>query len=602
MLQQYAAQHQNDTMALLAAKAASDAQKKIMAARPMQQMGTPPKVNEQVVASIAQPPQAPQPQMQSMQAPQAAPQAQGLPEDSGIAQLPAPNMQGLAGGGIVAFAGGGINDPMFRQFLSSLGKGSEFANGDPSTRKALLDAFARATSGPQMPVAGTVAPAPTTPAGVNYNDVKSPYQRLMSGPKAGLGSLAVPGAVALGGAALSNALANNLSNRSNEELDMLSNAGGGDDTALAAAILREDRNTRSDRAPVNYRGSKAYPYTGTQDPDPSARALRNGASSQASQDKAAADSGPRLKLDGSGAGAGTGGAAGPAATQGSDLTTLYKKIQAAQGAAADPYEADRNEIMKSRQAMAGEELTDAQARKEGLAALLSGRESRIKGREDRAEKAENLNTKMAVINAGLAMMQSTGKGLAGIAEGATKGMGMYSEGLKLTAAERQKIEDAKDSFDDLKFNSENLTQKEITAAKNKVSEVANMTREKHIDALMDDRKIKREEAGKIFDATARQVEGVADRANRLQIAGMPNGQMQLALALGGGNAEAGMRKLTEIAAGKFNIQEAYANYLKGMGPGGMGVSPQEFAAQIRALAPQVVDVGKQPLLARPSGG
>jgi len=55
MLQQYAAQHQNDTMALLAAKAASDAQKKIMSAGKPQQMGIPPKVNEQVVESIAQP-------------------------------------------------------------------------------------------------------------------------------------------------------------------------------------------------------------------------------------------------------------------------------------------------------------------------------------------------------------------------------------------------------------------------------------------------------------------------------------------------------------------------------------------------------------------
>jgi hypothetical protein len=77
MLQQFAAAHQHDTMALLAAKAASEAQKKMMAANRPQQMGMPPKVNEQVVASIAQPPQAPQPQMQSMQAPQAMPQDQG---------------------------------------------------------------------------------------------------------------------------------------------------------------------------------------------------------------------------------------------------------------------------------------------------------------------------------------------------------------------------------------------------------------------------------------------------------------------------------------------------------------------------------------------
>jgi 23S rRNA pseudoU1915 N3-methylase RlmH len=161
-------------------------------------------------------------------------------------------------------------------------------------------------------------------------------------------------------------------------------------------------------------------------------------------------------------------------------------------------------------------------------------------------------------------------------------MGMYSEGLKLTAAERQKIEDAKDSFDELRFNSENLTKKEITAAKNKVSEVANMTREKHIEALMEDRKIKREDATKIFEATARQMEGNANRAAQLA----PTGQMQLALALGGkGGLEAGMRKMADIAAGKFNMQEAYARYLTKEGT--MAVSPQEFAAQMRALAPQI---------------
>jgi hypothetical protein len=517
MLQQFAAAHQNDTMALLAAKAASEEQKKIMAARQPQQMGTPPKVNEQVVASIAQPPQAPQQQMQSMQAPQAAPQAQGLPEESGIAQLPAPNMQGLAGGGIVAFSTGGINDPMFRQFLSSLGKGSEFANGDPSTRKALLDAFAKATSGPRMPVAGTVAPAPTVPSapGVNYNAVQSPYQRLMSGPKAGLGSLAVPGAVALGGAVLSNAAANNLSNRSNEELDMLSNAGGGDDTALAAAILREDRNTREDRAPVSYRGSKAYPYTGTRDTEPSARALREGSSSQASQDKTAAENAPKLKLDGSGA-----GGAGSRAAKDEDFASMYNRIYDAQGAPVDPEADARKQLQASAEAMAGKELANAQTSKEGLAALLGGKESRIKGREDRAEKAENLNTKMAVINAGLAMMQSTGKGLAGIAEGATKGMGMYAEGLKLTAAERQKIEDAKDSFDDLRFNSENLSRKEITALENKITNAANITIEAGMGARDKERENKRATTKEIFTASAAEKRAEKDRAAQIQAAGV----------------------------------------------------------------------------------
>ena len=307
---------------------------------------------------------------------------------------------------------------------------------------------------------------------------------------------------------------------------------------------------------------------------------------------APAPAGPKLKLDGSGAG--TGGGAGSSDTGGS-LTSLLKKIQAAQGEPTDPEAASRKQLQLSAEAMAGKELANAQASKEGLAALLGGKESRIKGREDRAEKAENLNAKMAVINAGLAMMQSTGKGLAGIAEGATKGMGMYNEGLKLTAAERQKIEDAKDSFDDLRFNSENLSRKEITALENKITNAANITLEASMGARNKERENKREDSGKIFTAEAAARQGELNRAAQLQ----PSGQMQLALALGKGDVEAGMRKITEIAAGKFSIQQAYADHLKTAGPG-MGMTPQDFAAAMRALAP--VDVPKESLRARPSGG
>jgi hypothetical protein len=68
------------------------------AAQGQQGMGEQPKVVDQGIAEMVAP--APQPQM-----PQA--QAQPMPEDVGIGALPAPNMQGMAGGGIVAFGDGG---------------------------------------------------------------------------------------------------------------------------------------------------------------------------------------------------------------------------------------------------------------------------------------------------------------------------------------------------------------------------------------------------------------------------------------------------------------------------------------------------------------
>ena len=98
-LQQYAMMHKNDPYTVSLALSESNRRKQMRdAAQGQQGMAPQPKVVDQGIASMAAP--APQPQM-----PQA--QAQPMPEDVGIGALPAPNMQGMAGGGIVAFGDGG---------------------------------------------------------------------------------------------------------------------------------------------------------------------------------------------------------------------------------------------------------------------------------------------------------------------------------------------------------------------------------------------------------------------------------------------------------------------------------------------------------------
>jgi hypothetical protein len=87
-LQQYAAMHKNDPYTVALALAESNRRKEIRTSAQMDP-GQQPKVVDQEIAAIA----APEPQM--------------LPEDTGIAQLPAQNIQGMAGGGIVAFEAGG---------------------------------------------------------------------------------------------------------------------------------------------------------------------------------------------------------------------------------------------------------------------------------------------------------------------------------------------------------------------------------------------------------------------------------------------------------------------------------------------------------------
>jgi hypothetical protein len=119
-LQQYAAMHKNDPYVMALALSESNRRKQM---RQGAQMQAPqqPKVVDQEIAGMAQP----------------------MPEDTGIGQLPAPNMQSMAEGGIVAFEDGGQVPGYAEGTLTNLKKkykqlkGYEFAGGPEMFEKAL---------------------------------------------------------------------------------------------------------------------------------------------------------------------------------------------------------------------------------------------------------------------------------------------------------------------------------------------------------------------------------------------------------------------------------------------------------------------------------
>jgi hypothetical protein len=122
----------------------------------------------------------------------------GLPEDQGIAQIPTPNMQNMANGGIAGYeddeegmatggmggmfnfaqqsepvvrmSGGGVpgyaagvyNNSRFLSFLKENGLTAKFAKGSEDEKKAILDAFGDKTSGPQKPAAPAASTTPTS--------------------------------------------------------------------------------------------------------------------------------------------------------------------------------------------------------------------------------------------------------------------------------------------------------------------------------------------------------------------------------------------------------------------------------------------------------
>jgi len=105
-LARYAQMHQQDPYVFPLAFQESQTRKQVRTAKEAQMAGQQqPKVVQQDLAQMTQMSVPQMPPQQMAQAPQ-----QQLPEDSGIGQLPAPNMQamGKAEGGIVGYADGGV--------------------------------------------------------------------------------------------------------------------------------------------------------------------------------------------------------------------------------------------------------------------------------------------------------------------------------------------------------------------------------------------------------------------------------------------------------------------------------------------------------------
>lgn len=182
MLQKYAAMHKDDPYTVSLALAESNRRKAMrVGAAPMP--GEQPKVVDQGIAEIAAPTQ---------QMPQQAPQQmaqQQLPENTGIGQLPAQNMQGMADGGIVGYAGDqgsvtrmtgadlfdkaldteGITDPLRRAFAKAI-------HGQESSGRINAPTSNRGAGGPMQVRTGAWTDVATPDM-----DRKNPFDNMRAG-------------------------------------------------------------------------------------------------------------------------------------------------------------------------------------------------------------------------------------------------------------------------------------------------------------------------------------------------------------------------------------------------------------------------------------
>ena len=247
-----------------------------------------------------------------------------------------------------------------------------------------------------------------------------------------------------------------------------------------------------------------------------------------------------------------------------------------------PGESDVEAMNKERLKGAEEALSgfNADVAKRGKA--MEGQEARITAREATSKDRLDTNTNMSIINAGLAMMQSTGKGLAGIAEGAQVGTKQYQAGLREYDNAKEKFDAARDMIEQYRRTEDTMNDKDRRA----LTKDINTTRASGIESLISFRtKIygeDRADARSMLDMTVKQQEGAADRAARERLQAMSEagantraamqerganaraqmlpGEARTLMALGKGDLQKGLEMKATIEAGKFNPMTAYTSH------------------------------------------
>jgi hypothetical protein len=502
-LQQYAQMHKNDPYIMALAMSESNRRKEVRAVTP--QMAEPPKVVDQEIAQMG---------------------SQQLPEDQGIGQIPAGDMN-FASGGIIAFdeggeveryAPGGVTKagPDFIRFLQNMGVDyMDFAASPAADRAALTDMFeqTRATSGAATTSAAPAAQAaPNTSKSYAAGKAALPYlQKAGSAVKTGAVPVLGAGLSATQGLSEIDTAEKFLNDPNVSAFDKAKQFGR---TAARTALPYVGGIVGSGVAPfagtvggaaigtglsalIDAEGEALKRYRAVNEPSKGPTAGQNREALNQSEAAARSDANvygqpipdaaanaagatvektsaakPSSVLSGaalSGGKAGAGTAGGKTSAAVNNPFSLESIQEAQRKAAGDTnYEigALRNQLveLKSRTDQRAQEALDRRKTEiEEEGDVYKDRSDRLVERGKKLDLQKDQNTGLALLNAGLAIMSTPGNLATAIGKGAQVGTAQYASGLKDLRAAQERLEEANDRIEDLRMNRKDLNKRDIRA-------------------------------------------------------------------------------------------------------------------------------------------
>jgi len=511
-LQQYAQMHKNDPYIMALAISESNRRKEVRAAS-QESMQEQPKVVDQMVAEIA---------------------PQQMPEDQGIGQLPAGDMN-FAGGGIIAFADGG--DVERYQF-----GGNTMGGFTPDFAQAELAGSASALQTQETQRARTLAELEQKVAFLtNAGAPQAAAARAQLEAFKASGQSTMPAAAQFTPAAVSPAAPVAAGTEGRRTSPVAEGIGTNVSPNLIPA---------SARAKAKVEG-KAPPAPGTKPPAPAA-------------DKASAG-----------------------------LDALINKFTRETDLAQGDLRNQRVGVASQLEQTAMEDKAEGEKRRAARGDVFAGKEARLAEREKGVAGMKDQNLGLALLQAGATIMSTPGNLGSVIGKGVQVGSERYIAGIDKINAAKEKFAEARDRLDDLRLNRNDMNEKEIRDENRAIRNARLQGKQLYLDGATNDLKISTDNQRAIFTTAADAIQ--TDKKVQAQLesarisANRPNEQMQIAMALGNNNLEAGLRKVAEIQAGKFSVANSYADYLKAFAGKDTMTPPLTFAsyaAQFGATLPR----------------
>lgn len=516
-----------DPYTIALAVAESNRRKELRAAgQGAQGMQEMPKVVDQAVAEMA---------------------PQQLPEDMGIARIPAGDMN-FAGGGIIAFADGGGVERYNGTAGSLTGEVQRILQKSPYDRtpqdNALLEqagySLQRRTLSPDSGVAGVN----TYLEGIGPN-----IRNYFTAGTSQLSDEELAQQPSVGGA-------------QNERI--LRGLGISPSVPKAASAAPTQAAPAASNAAMIAKAS-ASPYVSTDAKSAEEAALLG---RYPTNKPKAGDAAPKVDTTQRGTGAIGAAASLPSLT---DLAKLRQSIYDKQDF-KDPAAAQLKELEARERASAEEGLAALKRDQSKFEDAFKGREARLTAREGDIGKQKDTNTGLAFLNAGLAIMSTPGGLATAIGKGAQVGTAQYAAGLDKIRSAQERLDDARDKMEELKLNRAEMSAKEIRAAEKDIRNTGVDAQKRAIDGIRMAADVNEKRATDIFGKSVELSKTVYEQQQQnarsaAQIAATKDTPERVVwnqlLAANNGDAVKATAEFQKIKSEKFNVLQSYADYLKG---------------------------------------